>query len=474
MRVLFVAAEATPLAKVGGLADVVASLPDSLTGLGHDVRIIMPQYGGMNLDKYKVSTVVDNFEIEVMGKIEPISLKMTTLKGRIPVYLVGNTQYFGGKDVYGGNDLERFFFFSRAVFEVLFELDWQPEIVHCHDWHTGLLPMWLKGAGYPGATVFTIHNMAYQGGFDEGFLDRAGLRRYWENNSSETPRPPLSTLGQGIVSADLVTTVSETYAREIVTPNFGEGLDYLLRYRQKDLLGIVNGIDYKEYDPQNDPHIPACFDVSTLESRQVNKLTLQRRANLPRDVGIPLIGMVQRLDEQKGFDILGKAVEAILHETKAQLVVLGKGREHYESMLRHISEHHHEQVGLFIGFDEPLAHAVYAGCDLFLMPSRFEPCGLGQLIAMHYGAVPVVHHVGGLVDTVPELSPDLKKGRGFAFRNYSPEDLLTAVSAGVKAFGQKSAWHQVMQRLMETDFSWRASAKKYEAAYQRALANSRL
>ncbi len=466
---LFVAAEAASLAKVGGLADVVASLPDALLGLGHDVRIIMPQYGSMNLSQYPLTTVADNFEIEVMGKIEPVTLKSTTLKGRIPLYLIGNNHHFGGKEIYSGNDLERFLFFSRAVFEILFQLDWQPEIVHCHDWHTALLVMWLKRAGYPGAVIFTIHNLAYQGGFDDNFLTGSGLRKSWGDNSPEAPTPPLNFLSQGILSADLVTTVSETYAREIVTPKYGEGLDPLLYYRQKDLRGIVNGIDYTEYNPKTDPYLPANYDASTLEMRVVNKLALQRRANLPRDVGVPLIGMVQRLDEQKGFDILGQAVETILHETKAQLVILGKGREHYENMLRRIAEEHRQQVALFIGFDEPLAHLIYAGCDLFLMPSRFEPCGLGQLIAMHYGALPIVHHVGGLVDTVSELTPDLREGRGFVFREYAPEALIDAVKKGVEAFGQKSAWRQAMLRVMAIDFSWQASARKYEAAYRQAL-----
>lgn len=469
MKVLFVAAETAPLAKVGGLADVVASLPGALSELGIDVRVMLPHYGAMDLSPYELTTVVGDCQIEALGKVEPASLKTIAFNGKIPLYLVGNSHYFGGREIYAGNDLERFFFFSRAVYEMLFDLDWQPDIVHCHDWHTGLIPMWLEKGGYPGASVFTIHNLAYQGGFDGGFLARSGMGGYWYDLHPDAPAAPLSCLGQGILSADQVTTVSETYAREIVTTKFGEGLDHLLRFRQEDLTGIVNGIDYQVFNPKTDPFIPATFDESTLEARVVNKLALQKKANLPRDVGIPVIGMVQRLDEQKGFDILAGAVETILHETKAQLIILGKGREHYENMLRHLAEHHPQQIGLFIGFDEALAHKVYAGCDLFLMPSRFEPCGLGQLIAMHYGAVPVVHHVGGLVDTVPELTPDLKDGRGFVFRDYSSEALLAAVKKGVEAFSHKEAWRQVVRRLMRLDLSWQASACKYKAAYEQVL-----
>ncbi|MBI2852201.1 MAG: glycogen synthase [Chloroflexi bacterium] len=469
MKVLFVAAEAAPLAKVGGLADVVASLPGALIGQGLDVRVMLPHYGAMDLSRYQVTAIPGDFQIEMLGRVEPASLKTIEFNGKIPVYLVGNNRYFGGKEIYAGNDLERFFFFSRAVYEILFQLDWQPDIIHCHDWHTALLLMWLKKAGFSGASVFTIHNLAYQGSFDDSFLARSGMGSYWYDLHPDAPAVPLNCLGQGILSADMVTTVSETYAREIVTPKFGEGLDPLLRHRQDDLIGIVNGIDYEVFNPKADQFIAATFDDSMLEARMVNKMALQKRANLPRDVGIPVIGMVQRLDEQKGFDILGGAVEAILHETGAQMIILGKGREHYENVLKHMAEHHPQQIGLFIGFDEALAHLIYAGCDIFLMPSRFEPCGLGQLIAMHYGALPAVHHVGGLVDTVPELTPDLKEGRGFVFRDYSAEALMTAVRNGVEAFSHKEAWRQTMRRLMGLDLSWQASARKYEAAYRNAL-----
>lgn len=469
MRVLFVASEATPFAKVGGLADVVGSLPKALTGLGHDVRVIIPKYGIIDVSRYPATPVKDNFRIPIMAKMERATLKFTTREDKVPLYMIENRRYFGGKEVYSENDLERFLFFSRAVSEILPRLDWQPEIVHCHDWHASLVVMWLKKAGYPYAKVFTIHNLAYQGAFDEAFLALSNLKEQWEDYPLDAPKPPLNFMSQGILWADLVTTVSVTYAKEIVTPEYGEGLDPLLRYRQKELLGIANGIDYAEYNPATDLHIPADYDSSTLERRITNKLALQRKANLPEDAETPLIGMVQRLDEQKGFDILEKAAESILKETKAQLVILGRGREHYENMLRQIASRYPQQVALFIAFDNPLAHLIYAGCDMFLMPSRFEPCGLGQLIAMRYGSLPIVRHTGGLVDTVPEFTPDLSKGSGFVFRDYTPEALIAAVKKAVDAFGNKRGWHQAMQRVMRLDFSWQASAKKYEAAYQKVL-----
>jgi starch synthase len=470
VRILFVAAEASPLVKVGGLADVIGSLPNALTRLGHDVRLIIPQYGGINVSQYPLTTVKNKLDIAMMGKIESASLTVTTLKDGVPVYMIESSQYFGGKEIYGKDDLKRFLFFSRAVFEILLQLDWQPEIVHCHDWHASLAVMWLKKANYPCATIFTIHNLAYQGVFDEAFLVKSGLDNNWDYPSG-APKPPLNFMSQGILWADLVTTVSETYAKEILTPEYGVGLDPLLRYRQKDLLGIVNGIDYEEYNPATDPYIRANYDSSTLERRVVNKLALQKQANLSQDAEIPLIGMVQRLDEQKGFDILEKAAGPILKETKAQLVILGRGRKYYENMLSQIASKYPGQVALFIAFDNTLAHLIYAGCDMFLMPSRFEPCGLGQLISMRYGALPIVRHTGGLVDTVPELTPDLAQGNGFVFRDYAPEALITAVKESVDAFKNKKAWGGAMQRVMRLDFSWQASAAKYEAAYYKAIAD---
>ncbi len=470
MRVLFVASEATPLAKVGGLADVVGSLPRALAGLGHDVRIMIPQYGCIDTSRHPAASIRDGFGVAMPAGTEPATLRLIMVRDGVPTYVIGSIKYFGYKEVYvGGDDLKRFLFFSRAVHEILKQMDWQPEIVHCHDWHAALAVMWLKKARYPATSVFTVHNLAYQGAFDEAFLVESGLRKDWEDYPSGAPKPPFNFLSQGILWADLVTTVSQTYAKEIITPEYGEGLDSLLRYRQKDLLGIVNGVDYREYNPETDPYVQANYDPSSVERRLTNKLALQKQLNLPQDAAIPLIGMVQRLDEQKGFDILGEAADCILQETGCQLVILGRGRERYENMLQEIAARYPEQVAMSTAFNDSLAHLIYAGCDMFLMPSRFEPCGLGQQIAMRYGALPIVRHTGGLIDTVPELTPDLKRGRGFVFRDYTPEALATAVRRAIDAFKQKKAWFQAVQRVMRLDFSWQASAIKYEAAYRRVL-----
>lgn len=473
MRILFVASEAVPLAKAGGLADVAGSLPKALQELGHDVRVIIPKYGFIDNTQLAAAISKYDFKISNFTEIQSVVLNMTRLKNKVTVYMLENLKYFGGKKIYDGkNDLERFFFFSNAVSAILPQLEWQPEIIHCHDWHTALLIMWLKRAGYQYATIFTIHNLAYQGNFDEFFLATHDLNKYWVDHPSNIPKLPFNFMVQGIVGADLVTTVSKSYASEIVTPEYGEGLDNILNYikQKKSLVGIVNGIDYEEYNPQTDPYIPANYEPLSLDARVNNKLALQREVGFPESARIPLVGMVQRLDEQKGFDILEKAIIPILSETNIQLVVLGRGRENYERMLNQLASKYPQRVAISTAFNDPLAHRIYAGCDMFLMPSRFEPCGLGQLIAMRYGALPIVRYTGGLIDTVPELTPDLTGGNGFVFRDYSPDALLYALKEAVNAYiNRKEAWQQAMQRVMCLDFSWKAAALKYEAAYKNIL-----
>jgi starch synthase len=473
MKVLFVASEVAPLAKVGGLADVAGSLPKALYELGYDVRIIMPKYGSIKPTKSLITTEKYNVKFSRLGEPQYIDLKTTTLENKVPVYMVENQRYFGSNEVYSKNDLARFLFFCRAVSQLLPQLDWQPEIVHCHDWHTSLIVIWLKKARYPCRSIFTIHNLAYQGAFDNAFLVANELEKYWSDYPAGAPKLPLNFMSQGILWADLVTTVSETYAKEILTPECGEGLDTLLNYRKESLLGIVNGIDYKEYNPNTDPYIPANYDSLSLENRVNNKLALQKKAGLPEATTTPVIGMVQRLDEQKGFDIIEKAINPLMNETNVQMVILGRGRRQYENMVRKIASKYPQRISALTAFDNPLAHLIYSGCDMFLMPSRFEPCGLGQLIAMRYGALPIVRHTGGLVDTVTQLNPDLSKGNGFIFRDYNSEALVAAINEALDAYRNRKAWQQVMQRVMGLDFSWQASALKYDAAYKKVLEATR-
>lgn len=469
MKVLFVAAEAAPLVKVGGLADVVGSLPKALGELGHDVRVMMPKYGFINSAQYPISEVISNLKVSVMKTDKAVSLKVTELKSRVKVYLLDTEDFQSSGEVYDKDELRRFHLFCRAVTYILPLLDWQPEIVHCHDWHTGLIPIWLRRAGTQYATVFTIHNLAYQGWFDYKFLVESGLERDWQFHPADAPEPPLNFMGQGILWADIVTTVSETYAKEILTSEYGAGLDHLLRYRKNRLFGIVNGLDYDEFNPATDPLIPARYDAVAVDRRVTNKLALQKRVGLTEDAETPLIGMVSRLDEQKGLDIVADSFGSLFNEREAQMVILGRGKEQYHNLLKRASAQYPDRLAVVIGFDEPLAHLIYAGCDIFLMPSRFEPCGLGQLIAMRYGAVPVVRHTGGLVDTVHDLTQDLSEGHGFVFYNYDAKAMLTAIRRALNGYKNREAWQRLMRRIMALDFSWQASARKYDSLYRKVL-----
>ena len=468
MKILFVAAEATPLVKVGGLADVIGSLPKALVEIGHDVRVIMPRYGIIDPADFTTSSVIGNLNIAVMRRTERVSLKVTELGSKVKVYLVDSDDFRNSIEVYGKGELERFFLFCRAVLDILPKLGWQPEIVHCHDWHTALIPLWLKRNNCHYASIFTIHNLAYQGFFDGRFLIDADLEKDWQLRPTDMPDPPLNFMSQGILWADLVTTVSETYAKEILTPEYGVGLDRLLRYRQDRLFGVVNGLDYDEYNPATDDFIPAKYDVYTADKRIDNKRALQKRAGFAENVEVPLIGMVSRLDEQKGLDILTASFDILFQKAEAQMVILGRGREEYHNLLRQAASRYPKQLAVFIDFDDALARLIYAGCDMFLMPSRFEPCGLGQLIAMRYEAIPIVRHTGGLVDTVQDLTQDMSKGNGFVFQGYDSEAMLAAIQRAVNSYTKK-AWRNVMRRIMALDFSWQVSARRYESIYRKAL-----
>jgi starch synthase len=466
MKVLFVAAEAAPLVKVGGLADVVGSLPLALNELGHDVRVMIPGYGVIDMSSLSATTVIDGLSIPQTDRV--VSLKLAELSSGLKIYLVDSPDFSGSRFIYGRDDLERFLLFCRSVIETLRGLEWQPDIIHCHDWHAGLIPLLLKAGNHDYPVIFTIHNLAYQGNFDNEFLDKSGLRPLWGLRPDGAPDPALSFMSQGILWADMVTTVSETYAAEILTPEYSVGLDYLLRYRQDRLTGIVNGLDYTEFNPETDDFISGKYGVSKLDKRVKNKLELQKRAGFNEDAAVPLIGMVSRLDEQKGLDILDAGLDDLFRKEKCQLFILGQGREEYHNLLKQAAKRYCEQLAVFIEFDEKLSHLVYAGSDMFLMPSRFEPCGLGQLIAVRYGSVPIVRHTGGLADTVQDLAADLSRGSGFVFQDYSPEAMLAAIERALDSYRNK-AWRNVIERIMALDFSWKASAGKYESLYRKVL-----
>jgi len=465
MRILFIASEAFPLAKVGGLADVTSSLAIALQDLGHEPCLILPKYGSIKAPIQDIQG--KNVVVSFMGHYEQAVLKMTRLKKRIPVYLVENQRYFGVEEIYTRDELDRFLFFSLSIPSIISQLDFRPDIIHCHDWHTSLIPLGLKKAKIALPCIFTIHNLAYQGSFDQQFFLRSGLSSVWQEYiPADAPRPSLNFMSQGILLADIVTTVSPTYASEILTPQYGEGLEQLLNYRRDELYGIVNGIDYDEYNPATDPYLEKNYDSTTIETRVDNKLALQRKSGLPQNPDIPLFGMVSRLEEQKGIDLLLQAIDQFIVETRAQLVILGEGREHYHKLLAEAALKHPDRLSAFIDYDERLARLIYSGGDMFLMPSRFEPCGLGQLIAMRYGAIPVVRHTGGLADTVKDVAQ--ANGNGFVFQNYTVLEMLEAIKRAEKSFYHRAEWQNLMRHNMKLDFSWKASARKYEELYLRA------
>jgi len=481
LRVLFLSVEVETFAKTGGLGDVAAALPKALRQQGVDVRVCLPCYRQIPESRLDPQPAVPHLDVPVADRTEPVATRQGWLRGGegepdVPVYLIQHERYFDRESIYGhADDGERFLVFCRGALEMCRALGWAPDVIHCNDWHTGIIPNWLRTLYKDDpffadtASVFTIHNLAYQGHFDAHFLWLAQLQEH----GFLYPTIPdfanvVNLLGRGLLFADAVTTVSETYAREILTPEYGERLDPLLRERQDRLFGIVNGIDETMLDPLTDPHLAKKFGVETLEARTENKAALQREAGLPVEPSVPLIGMVGRLSGQKGLDILVPALEALLRQ-RIQLVVLGTGDPHYHHLLHAAESKHAEKMRAFLTFNTPLAQRIYGGSDMFLMPSRYEPCGLGQMIAMRYGSVPIVRATGGLADTVQDWDPIADTGNGFRFDAYDSFDLFGAVTRALETYKYPDRWRRLQRRGMEGDFSWRTSAAKYLRVYDLAL-----
>ncbi|MFH0853503.1 MAG: glycogen/starch synthase [bacterium] len=482
--VLFAAAELTPLAKVGGLADVVGALPVALSKQGVDARVIMPKYQAIDTVKFPLKPTNINAPVSVKGKTVTVKLWKTTIpNSTVPIYLIENDEFFGGDKIYFDNtkdlnkfdEFERFLFFSKAVSELIGRLNWSPEILHCHDWQSGLIPLLLQikksvDSSTPDpVTVFTIHNLSMQGQWNVNdifcFLDIS----LGANPSLANLRPnnTFNILAQGIKSADIVNTVSPQYAREILTPKLGLGLEKVLAQRKQSLYGIINGLDTDRFNPESDPKIIAAFSAKDLTGKAENKQALQKKCRLDLDPEAPLFGFVGRLTDQKGMDLIGANVDVIVAQG-GQLVILGTGMSDLEEIAKQAAKEHPGKVHATIGFDAVFAQQIYAGSDFFLMPSLFEPCGLGQLIAMRYGAVPVIHNTGGLKDTVPDYTLDKQGGRGFVFNEYTPEALEQAIKQALKVYAQPKEMARLIRRIMELDFSWERSSTEYQNLYIKA------
>lgn len=483
IKILFCAAEASPLAKVGGLGDVIGSLPQALNKIALDTRVILPFYGSI-AKKYKVKLLEKDRAIELDGRHERFSIYQGTLpNSTVTVYLVkhkffdSTDIYFGQKTIKSGTrnigDLERFTFFSKVIVESLGFLTWQPDIIHCHDWHTALVPTFLdeyvlKYQKFPNPkTLLTIHNLASQGKTKLDILDYAGLHHdltpavmedYYDQDGQI-----LDCLKIGILSADRLTTVSPSYAREILTKQYGEQLEQYLLRRKKHLSGIVNGIDINFFDPSKDKFIYKKYSHKNFASgKAVNKEKLQKALSLSVEKNTPIFGLVTRLFAQKGLDILLPALEKLISTEKFQLAILGSGLPEYEKAILALQVKYPKRVAVKIGFDERLAQRIYAASDFFLMPSAFEPCGLGQLIAMRYGSIPIVRATGGLRDTVGA-------NRGLVFKAYSHSELEKTIKKALRLYQAPKMLNAMIKHDMQIDFSWDQSAQVYKKLYQKII-----
>lgn len=479
MKILLIGAEVGPFAKTGGLGDVCGSLPKALLQLGHDVRVVMPAYGSIEdayaQGRWDLRALGITLNVPVAGPPIAAGVLESRLPGsEVPVYFVAERNLLGRPRIYGyDDDPYRFAFFCRAALELLPAIGWRPDVVHGNDWHAAPAITWLATAGrhdgrFGGVpTLFTIHNLAHQGQSPWALLDWLGIV---SGSLDEEKYGEVNFMARGIYHATMINTVSPTYAREIMTPEGGAGLDGILRYRHFDVHGILNGLDEDTWDPERDPHLAARFGVDGQAERRHNKRALQARSGIPVDGELPLVAMVSRLDWQKGLSITGHVVHLLMNNYagEAQFVVLGSGAAEYEEMFARLAGYHREKMAAFLTYAPDLAPLIYGGSDIFLMPSLFEPCGLGQLIAMRYGSVPVVRATGGLADTV-------RNGiTGFAFTGYTVGDCWNALERAIHTYRvDRPAWESIQRNGMMVDFSWESSARGYQQLYEWAIARER-
>jgi starch synthase len=473
MRIAILSSEVVPFAKTGGLADVAGALPKALSEHGGETIVLLPRYDQVN-GKLLGGQAIENVPVEWRGEIRPTRFQQSAAAGA-PAYLIEAPEYFSRPAIYGyQDDHERFAFFSRAALALFKHLDWQPDIIHANDWPCGFAVVEARARRrydqfyQPTRTLFSIHNIAYQGTFDPRDLRGLGFGDPPDRDDFML-KGAASALKAGLIAADALSTVSRRYAEEIQTPGQGYGLDWLLRARRDRLVGITNGVDYELWNPETDPHIAANFSVQEPSGKLECKLDLLRRFGLPEDVKRPIIATISRLVPQKGYDLIREIAGAIL-ATGSFFIALGAGSKEYEDFLQHWHDSAPRQVGIYKGYaGEPLAHQIEAGADIFLMPSLYEPCGLNQMYSMRYATVPVVRATGGLDDTVENYDPARGTGNGFKFQPYTGAALLEKIREALYFYGRPESWRQIQRNGMSMDNSWSAAAQKYLEIYQEIL-----
>ncbi|HQI41582.1 MAG: starch synthase [Ignavibacteriales bacterium UTCHB2] len=487
LKILFVTSEVVPFVKTGGLADVSSALPQMLSELGHEVRIVVPKYGAVDERKFKIHEIVrlKDLQVKIGDKDVIFSLKSCFLPGprvRVQIYFLDNQEYFGsrnslyldpktGKD-YPDND-ERFILLSRAVMELIIKLGWIPDVIHLNDWQCGLIPAYLKTIYKDHEsfdtfkTLFTIHNLAYQGEFPVTTFQKTGLPKELESASKGiVHNGKINFMKSGLMFADVINTVSQTYANEIRTKEeYGEGLKEVLSKRKDSLFGIVNGIDKNVWNPEKDKLIPFKYSLKNIETKLENKKELADRFGLKFKEDVPIIGLISRLFNSKGMDLLQKAFPDLM-KLNIQFIVLGTGDPKYHSFFEKMAMKYSDKFALYVGFNDELAHLIEAGSDIFLMPSKYEPCGLNQMYSLAYGTVPIVRETGGLADTVTKYNDKTEEGTGFVFKKYDSAEMLKEIKRAVKIFTDKKVWQKIMRNGMKLDFSWDVSAKQYIELYK--------
>ncbi len=483
MKVTFVSSEIFPYAKTGGLADVSGSLPKALSKLDCNVKIFMPKYYSIDNSKFELqyNNDIGEFGVQVGSHKRLARILNATLPGSmVEIYLIDCPHYFHRDSLYtdGCDEDERFIFFNKAVIEILKRINWIPDIIHCNDWQTGLIPLYIKnnfktdGLFDSTAALFTIHNIEYQGLFSKHTLKHANIddKLFYPTGPVEFFEK-VSFLKTGIVFSDVINTVSNTYAKELLTSEFGAGMENILIERKNDFFGILNGANYTDWDPETDSCIPYKYSAKDLSGKLKNKKYLSDRFKLIFNQDLPLIGMVSRMVDQKGFDIFQKIAEDLM-KLDANWIILGSGESEYENMFRLLEEKYPSKVSVHIGYNDELSHLIEAAADIFLMPSHFEPCGLNQIYSLKYGTVPVVRKTGGLADTVfdwDDSKMTTKTGTGFLFKDYTGKALIESVNRALKTFRDKKSWDRIRKNGMVMDYSWNISAKEYLNLYEIAL-----